>query len=208
MDVMLDGKPIHGDHSAGLTLQDLLGGAFAGGEERMITSARLDGQTLENEALAEILARPLSSPGRLELTTESLAGLAAGVLQEAIEALELTRAHHVPIAEQLAAGLTAEAMELLTQTLSAWNSAEQSLRQVCLQAGLDLEAPLPKPLGRAPAMEVAACRDLLRRIGQALRGRDFVEVGDLVEHELSALTDQWQEMLAAVRQTLRAAQKP
>ena len=202
MDVILDGKPMPSTSSA-RTVEELLAGAIAARDDRMIVSAHLDGRAIDDEEMATLLARPLNTPGHLELATESIRLLTAGALGQAVEALEETRSRHVPIAEHLAAGRQTEAMTLLAEVLSAWEAADRTLRQAGPLAGLDLSAPTAAgSASNAPAAHIAACRDTLCRIQHGLAARDYVEVADVVEHELPGLTDRWQEMLVGLQQSL------
>ncbi len=93
-------------------------------------------------------------------------------------------------------------MELLSQCLSAWESADKATLHAWQLADKFL------PGGREKFQDVEVligrCRDMLERIQQGLQARDYVRTADIVEHELPALTDQWQEMLVRFQEAFLA----
>jgi hypothetical protein len=107
-------------------------------------------------------------------------------------------------------------MELLARCLTAWELVDRALRQAAQLARLDLSAATPLPStgeggpsgpGEGPAVQIAACRDVLGRIQRAMQVGDFVDVADRVEHELPGLTDGWQTLLVQLQQSLLAGRK-
>ncbi len=190
MDIYIDDMPLAAPPSvrcAGELLTELRRRE----SDRLVVAIHLDGQEVPAEGLAALRHRPLDGPGRLDLTTESIRDLTARTLGQVIELLDQGRPHHQAIAELLAAGLTARAMERLTACFNIWDAAESALTRIAQLTGLDLDQP-------TPARHIEALRTHLSALRSALEARDFVAVADLVEAEMPALTDAWQDLLTAL----------
>ncbi|MFW6146670.1 MAG: hypothetical protein ACOC7R_04990 [Planctomycetota bacterium] len=185
--------------SDGATVADAIDALQTADPDRLIVAIRLDGAEVGEADLVDVLKLDLTEPGRLEIEYDSTRKLTAQALGEAALMLEPARDDYVAIATDLACGRTGEAMERLNTCFGLWNTVEQALRQ-SRNGGVDLDAPL----GGAPAP--TACIEqlggTLRAIQEALGRRDFVDVADLVEYDLLAVTDTWQTMLVAAQKTL------
>lgn len=195
MEVYVDGRSFVGD--MGGTVGDLLARLRGPDGDRIVVALRFDGQAVEGLAVDQLRAASLAEPGRLELQTDSARRLAARALGEVAEMLGQTHEHHVAIAELLAAGKQAKAMELLTACFTVWNSAEQSLTQASRLVGLRLDGA-----DTSAGEMIDRLRSGLGEIKHALEIRDFVAVADLVEYEMPPVTAGWQKMLAALQQSL------
>ncbi len=183
----------------GLTVADAIDALQRADPDRLIVAIRLDGAEVGEAELVDVLKLDLAEPGRLDIEIESTRKLTAQALGEAALMLEPAREDYVAIATDLACGRTAEAMERLNGCFGLWNTVEQALRQ-SRSGGVDLDAPLDT--APAPAACIEQLGGVLRAIQEALNRRDFVDVADLVEGDLLAVTDTWQGMLVAAQRRL------
>ncbi|NLF29478.1 MAG: hypothetical protein GX591_01170 [Planctomycetes bacterium] len=197
MDIYANNRPFVA--AGGLTVADAIDALQSADPDRLIVALRLDGAEVGQADLEDVLKLPLAEPGRLDVEYDSAGKLTAQALGEAALMLEPARDDYVAIATLLACGRTGEAMERLNDCFGLWNTVEQALRQ-SRAGGVDFDAPL------AHAERPSACIErlgaVLRAIHEALGRRDFVEVADLVEADLLAVTDAWQAMLVAAQRRL------
>lgn len=198
MDVSVDGEPLAGAMLTEATVNDVLVRLREEDEDRMVVALRLDGRDVGQDEIDSVLAMPLTHPGRLELERDSVLLLGASALGQAADALEQTREHHTAIAERLAGGKNAEAMDRLKACFAAWDAAEKVLRQTAPLTGVDLAAGGTD----GPAAMVNTLRDHLGHVQAALKIRDFVAVSDLIEYEMPKITDVWQCTLVGLQQRL------
>jgi len=201
MDVYLDDEllaPVGGAETVG----DLLARLRRDAPGRLVVAIALNGREITGQAIDSLRQTPLNAPGRLEMQSASTGELAAAALGQAAETLEGSRRCHIRVAELIAAGKSAKAMDELNACFSAWDAVEQSLRQSAELTGLDLDAPAGD--GEPPARRIAQLRDHLAGIAEGLKARDFVAVADLIEYDMAEITDAWQGMLLALQDALLA----
>ncbi len=202
MQLSIDGKTLGDPPEAVKTFEDLLGHVSQLAEGRLVVGIRLDGQPLADQQIDAIRPTLLSKLGALELETESPFVLAATALAQAADMLEQCRGHHGAIAELIAAGKPAKAMERLTECFSVWNAVEQSVRQTSRAVGIDLDTA---QIGQtSPAHLIAALATHLQDIQECLQNRDFVGIADLVGHDMTAISDGWQGLLIGFQERLLA----
>ncbi len=201
MDVYLDEQllpPAAGAETVG----DLLARLRRDDPDRLVVAIHLNGREIIGQGIDSLRQTPLNAPGRLEMQSSSARSLAAAALGQAAETLEQSRCCHTRVAELIAAGKSAKAMDELNECFTAWNAVEQSLRQSAGLTGIDLDAPAAG--GEPPARRIAELRDCLASIGEGLKARDHVAVADLIEYDMAEVTDAWQQMLLGLQDALLA----
>jgi hypothetical protein len=200
MDVYLNDQPVTDPIAPEATVNDVLTAVREANPAMLIARLRRDGVEVAPERLEAVLAERMGAPGRLDVELEGPMALGARLAGEVAELLEQSRQRRVEIAEAVAAGKQARAMERLTETFNAWNTAEQALQKIAQLVGLDLDHPVAE--GVVPAELIEQLRDHLRQVKQALQIRDYVAVADLVEHRQAPIIDGWQQMLVSLQQKM------
>lgn len=204
MDVYLNNEAVTDPLDPAATVKDLIAAVREANPTLIVTCLKCDGREAQGPALDELLQTSVAAPGRLDVELDHPHALAARSLGQVAELLEQSRQRHVSVAEAVAAGRNARALELLTDTFGVWNTAEQSLNKINQVAHVDWDAVTPG--NRKPSELIGSLRDHLQAVKQALEIRDYVAVADLVEYEMPKLTDGWQEMLVGMQQHLLAGQ--
>jgi len=138
------------------TVDDLLALLRRDEPDRLVVAIRLNGREITGQGLDSLRQTPLNAPGRLDMQSASARSLAATALGQAAETLEQTRRCHTRVAELIAAGKSAKAMDGLNECFAAWNVVEQSLRQSAGLTGIDLDAPAAGD--EPPARRIAELR--------------------------------------------------
>ena len=199
MEVSVDSEPLTGAALDAETVGELVARIRNADDDRLVVAMRMDGREVDDDAVEELLATPLSAPGQLDMETASVHAIGAEALGQAANVLEETHRHHTTIAELLAGGKNAEAMELLNCCFAAWDVAKQALGQASHLIP-DLDAADQGEQG--PARLTEHLRDHLLRIRESMKIRDFVAVSDLIQYEMPAVADNWQRALVGLQHAL------
>ena len=118
MDVYLDEQllpPAAGAETVG----DLLARLRRDDPDRLVVAIHLNGREIIGQGIDSLRQTPLNAPGRLEMQSSSARSLAAAALGQAAETLEQSRCCHTRVAELIAAGKSAKAMDELNECFTA-----------------------------------------------------------------------------------------
>jgi hypothetical protein len=199
MEVYLDDEPFHPQTHPQTTVGDVIEQAKTRlpSEQRMLVAIRCDGQEVPSERLEDVLASPIDAYAKVELATTSRQQLAIDALEGAAALFGETSGMTGDVVELLSQGQTARAMKLLGECLEAWNQAGDTVRRTAQLLSLDLDTmqveqqPLPELFG--------VLREQLNGIKEAIEGRDYVLLADILQYELPQTAQQWERMIRAVR---------
>ena len=166
-------------------------------QQRMLVAIRCDGQEVASEKLEDVLASPIGSYAKVELATTSPRQLAVDALEGAAALFGETSGMTREVVELLNQGQTPRAMKLLGSCLDAWNQAGDSVRRTAQLLSLDLDTmqveqqPLPELFD--------VLREQLTGVKEAIEGRDYVLLADILQYELPQTAERWERMIHAVR---------
>jgi hypothetical protein len=132
----------------------------------------------------------------LEFETGSPWDLATGALEGAGALFGETRGLMTEVVELLNQGQTTRAMDLLANCLQVWHQASESVRRTSQLIGLDLDGVTVA--GEPVAGLFSKLGEQLNGVKEALEGRDYVLLSDIVQYELPATTEQWQQMIQVI----------
>ena len=199
MQVYLDDEPFDPQTDAQTTVGDVVEEVkgHLPTQQRMLVAIRCDGEEIASEKLKDVLASPIGSYAKVELATMSPRQLAVDALEGAAALFGETSGMTREVVELLNQGQTPRAMKLLGSCLEAWNQAGDSVRRTAQLLSLDLDAmqveqqPLPELFD--------VLREQLNGVKEAIEGRDYVLLADILQYELPQTAQQWERMIRAVR---------
>jgi len=199
MQVYLDDEPFDPQTDAQTTVGDVVEEVkgHLPTQQRMLVAIRCDGEEIASEKLEDVLASPIGSYAKVELATMSPRQLAVDALEGAAALFGETSGMTREVVELLNQGQTPRAMKLLGSCLEAWNQAGDSVRRTAQLLSLDLDAmqveqqPLPELFD--------VLREQLNGVKEAIEGRDYVLLADILQYELPQTAQQWERMIRAVR---------
>lgn len=179
------------------TLSEALsaGVLHAEGTGRVVVGVSLDGEPLDNEALAG--STPDRTGEELVLSTEDPRVLAATSSEQAIEALVIAREIQGKVADAIDAGSMEIAMPLLGEALEAWGAARRVVEYACEMMGIDpgeIEAT-----GTTGAEAIERLAMTLTQLKEAIGASDLATISDLARYDLGELCESWCEILRVVR---------
>jgi hypothetical protein len=96
----------------------------------------------------------------------------------------------------------AAAMERLSGCFSTWQHAQESLLKIAQLLRIDLARITVA--GRSLADVVGVFIGQLREVKQAMEGRDFVTLADVLTYEMTTTSRQWREAIGAMRGVIGA----
>lgn len=198
MNVLLDDTPIEVEAET-LAAAMSAGVEIAQREGRAVVEVLVDGTPVRGEDLVEASTEPIPD-AKVELFSADPAQLVKQSLFDAAQALESARGSHTDIANQLQSGAnTAEALNLLSGTLSVWQGVQDVLARGYALIGRD-PASLNLPDSVAGGKDVTALLDdlgkQLREVRRSLEDHDLAALADTIGYELEPLAGVWASVLS------------
>lgn len=172
-------------------------------EPRMVVGLRCDGREIMQAELEAVLEQPAGTFGRVEFQTQPVRALVRSSLIAAINVFEQADASREQIADDLAGGRMADAMQKLQQLLSAWKQVQDTLAA----AASAIELPLDQLNAgqRAFTDVLEQIRTQLVALRDAMTAADYVLVGDILRYELEEPFADWIQILQAAVQIVESA---
>lgn len=161
---------------------------------RLVGDVLADGARLTDDQLQGAGAAAFQE---LICTTIDPYELVVSTLRDSVEALTATARDQQSVAEQIQAGKTGEAMEMLGPILATWQVVQQVVDQGGTAIRVDLRT-VAVP-GIDDAQPVQRCGDALRNslleLKRALSDEDWPAVSDIVGYDLDAHARDWRSIL-------------
>ena len=192
MEFFVDDKPFAFDGRSDQPISDLTQQACRGqtqGEARIVVAMRCDGREIPQSEVDDILKKPASEFGRLDLHTQPIAALARATLAQAIAVLEDSTAMRERVADLLDEGRQEPAMAELQRLLEAWKQAQQTLLTTTQALRLPIDTLMVE--GRSVIEVLEETKPMLTELRQAMSQGDHVLVGDLLRYEMEEPFQQW-----------------
>jgi len=207
MQVYLDNEPYDLTCSEQMTIGQVVDQVKSAlpDEQRMLVAVRCDGQDVLPDRLETVLAESVDRYEKLELETSSPWDLAASALSGAGELFAETQGLIEQVVDLLNQGQTTRAMDLLGNCLQVWNQASETVRRTAQLVGLDLDRIV---VAGQPISDVfAKLREQLGSVKESLEGRDYVLLADILQYEVPATAQQWQQMIQVVLDQVETARQ-
>lgn len=200
MEVYIDEKRVEGDVAVSGTIEETVRAIqrdlCAPGQ--MVVGLRCDGKVIEGNAMADTLAQPASSLTRLDVFTGTRGALASDALGQAAQVLDDTAQRCGEVAGMLTAGNSSEAIEVLSQCVSAWQQIHDAVVKTVEMLEIDTEQTVDGEDKIASVME--SLRDVLIQIRQALQQNDHVLLADVIQYEFEDVADRWRKTITYIRE--------
>jgi hypothetical protein len=164
--------------------------------QRLVTSVRLNGQTLTDNDLKDGLATLLTSDAQVDLESGDRRELVRDALLGLALQFECDAEQSAEIAARLSAGEVADGVRQVGEFVQLWQTCYRTLVQCCDLLGEDMTAW--EHDGRTMRSHLDELVGKLNELRDALDARDMVVLGDLIRYELPPLYANWHKLLAGV----------
>jgi hypothetical protein len=164
---------------------------------RMVVGLRCDGQDVRSGAMIETLQKPASDFECLEVFTETKGDLIAEAMGQADLSLTQTAGDCERVAELLMEGKTKDGIATLRGCVGAWQQIHEAVAKSIEM--LELQAEDVEINGQELVDMISQPKDTLFQIKEALQQEDHVLLADILQYELSAVTEQWHAIVNDLR---------
>jgi hypothetical protein len=169
-------------------------------ENRLVVNLLIDGCEPDLSSLSTVKAAPLNGHSLFIETAEPRA-MALEVLDEVDAQLAEADRLRKEAVELLQRNHPAPAMERLSGCFTTWNNAQESVTKTAQLLRIDLDLVMIEM--RSLSDVLSDFTGQLREIREALEGRDFVTLGDILAYEATQTCTHWQQALEAIREIVR-----
>jgi hypothetical protein len=169
-------------------------------ENRLVVNLLIDGCEPDLSSISTVKASPLNGHNLFIETAEPRA-MALEVLDEVDAQLAEADRLRKEAVELLQRNHPAPAMERLSGCFTTWNNAQESVTKTAQLLRIDLDLVMIEM--RSLSDVLSDFTGQLREIREALEGRDFVTLGDILAYEATQTCSHWQQALEAIREIVR-----
>jgi hypothetical protein len=165
---------------------------------RMVIRLRCDGVDVNGDTMVATLGQPATAVDRLEVFTDTKGALVADAMVQAAHSLGQTEEECGRVAELLTEGKTTEGIEALSQCVSAWQQIHDAVAKSIQMLEMDLAETTVNDQKLIDVL--SRPKDVLLQIRDALQAQDHVLLADILQYELSDVTEQWHMIIAKLRE--------
>ena len=176
------------------TLGDVL--THVSGRNRLVTQVLIDGREPDIDHVPNWRRRPLLGH-TVFIETNSPADIAAEVLDEVARQMDAAEINREKAIADLHANAANLALQKLSGCFTAWQAAQQAIGQVAKLLKVDLDRVRVQDITLAEALANFAGQ--LRDLRDAIEGRDYVTVSDVLTYEIGRTIGQWRDALTQLR---------
>lgn len=167
---------------------------------RIIVDVLLDGIRIDSDQFDDLAHADLTGC-ELRLVSAEPARLVLEAWDGAREAIQGLSQLHEQVAERIDTGRIAEALEMLQEALDGWEQVRRTVEDGCALSGLDLDAVRADNDDADRAIHDLAQR--LRDVREAVRGGDWVALGDSLRYDMEETASRWMGLLEELSARLR-----
>ncbi len=170
--------------------------------DRMIVSIACDQKELSEHEIDEVLGREITGYQRLHFTTATVPELATGAMQTAMTILSATRTKQTEAIELLSKDRNEEAINILSECVTGWVQTHDAVVKTVSLVGLNID-----DLTHDGKNVVAILNEVahhLTQLKECLAAGDYVLLNDLLQYEIVPWFDQWEGMVGAIANEVRA----
>lgn len=169
-------------------------------DNRLVVNLLIDGEQPNLDQLPEVRRAPVNGH-TLFIETAEPREMALEVIAEVESQLnEADRLKSEAVDLLRRSGGAGKAMERLSGCFSTWHNAQESVVKTAQLLRIDLS--VVHAAGRNLADLVSEFSGQLRQVKQALEGRDYVTLGDVLAYEMTETSAHWRAALAAIREII------
>ncbi len=196
MAITLDQKQVDTQSSPMATLADALNWAqdHMSGSGRIIVKVVVDGQELSGQEISQGASFSIQDRS-VQFETANQKDLSLKLLGKMHALIQFLAAQHQSIAGNLEKGQQAIAMKQLGEVLTAWQQVHMAYSGLINMLKIDLS--LLAVGERSGESLVQDFSNQLREISNALKNKDMVLLGDILQYEMDGAIQNWNLLLAA-----------
>jgi hypothetical protein len=166
-------------------------------ENRLVVNLLIDGCEPDLSRLSAVKQAPINGH-TLYIETAEPREMALEVLAEVDAQLAEADRLRKDAVDLLQRNHPATAMERLSGCFTTWNNAQESVTKTAQLLRIDLDRVQVEM--RSLSDVLGDFTDQLRQIREALEGRDFVTLGDILAYEATQTCSHWRQALDAIRE--------
>ena len=205
MEILIDNKPYCPRDPAPVTVDQLIAQIRPelSNSDRMIVAIACDQKELSEHEIDEVLGREIAGYQRLDFTTATVSELATGAMQTAMSILGATRAKQTEAVDLLSRDRTEEAISVLSECITGWVATHDAVVKTVSLIGLNID-----DLTHDGKNVIAILNEVahhLTQLKECLAAGDYVLLNDLLQYEIVPWFDQWEGMVGAIANEVRAS---
>ncbi len=200
MEVFVDGNRLEDEVAGAGSLKDALQHVQSNNcpSETIVIGIRCDGQEIAGDDVVNTLEKPASTVARLEVFTSTRETLVIDAMTQAAASLQESETICGRVVELLTKGQGSEAVKTLGECLRFWQQIHEAVGKSIQMLEIDLQKAM---INDQPMLDVIAePKQTLLQIKQALQAQDHVLLADVLQYELSEVTDRWFALIARIRE--------
>ncbi len=204
MEIFVDNEPYCPREPAPVTVDQLIAQIKPelSDNDRMIVTIACDQKEIPEHEIDEVLSREIAAYRRLDFTTATVPELATGAMQTAMSILSATRAKQTEVIELLSKDRNEEAINVLSECITGWVQTHDTVVKTVGLVGLSID-----DLTHDGKNVVAILNEVahhLTQLKECLAAADYVLLNDLLQYEIVPWFDQWEGMVGAIANEVRA----
>ena len=204
MEIFVDNEPYCPREPAPVTVDQLIAQIKPelSDNDRMIVTIACDHKEIPEHEIDEVLSREIAAYRRLDFTTATVPELATGAMQTAMSILSATRAKQTEAIELLSKDRNEEAINVLSECITGWVQTHDTVVKTIGLVGLNID-----DLTHDGKNVVAILNEVahhLTQLKECLAAGDYVLLNDLLQYEIVPWFDQWEGMVGAIADEVRA----
>ena len=199
MSITIDHEKLSADDLGYKTIGHVLSHVHT--RNRLVVNLLIDGEEPDLDRMADVKRAPLNGH-TLFIETAEPRVMALEVLDEVEQQLREADRLKAEAVDLLQRNAAVRAMERLSGCFSTWQHAQESLLKTAQLLRIDLTRITVA--GQTLAEVVATFIAQLREVKQAMEGRDFVTLADVLTYEMTQTSNQWREAIGAMRDVIAA----
>ena len=204
MEIFVDNEPYCPREPAPVTIDQLIAQIKPelSDNDRMIVTIVCDHKEIPEHEIDEVLSREIAAYRRLDFTTATVPELATGAMQTAMTILSATRTKQTEAIELLSKDRNEEAINVLSECITGWVQTHDTVVKTVSLVGLNID-----DLTHDGKNVVAILNEVahhLTQLKECLAAGDYVLLNDLLQYEIVPWFDQWEGMVGAIANEVRA----
>ena len=204
MEIFVDNEPYCPREPAPVTIDQLIAQIKPelSDNDRMIVTIACDHKEIPEHEIDEVLSREIAAYRRLDFTTATVPELATGAMQTAMSILSATRAKQTETIELLSKDRNEEAIGVLSECITGWVQTHDTVIKTVSLVGLNIDDLTHD--GRNVVAILNEVAHHLTQLKECLAAGDYVLLNDLLQYEIVPWFDQWEGMVGAIADEVRA----
>ena len=204
MEIFVDNEPYCPREPAPVTVDQLIAQIRPelSDNDRMIVTIACDQKEIPEHEIDEVLSREIAAYRRLDFTTATVPELATGAMQTAMTILSATRTKQTEAIELLSKDRNEEAINVLSECITGWVQTHDTVVKTVSLVGLNID-----DLTHDGKNVVASLNEVAHhwtQLKECLAAGDYVLLNDLLQYEIVPWFDQWEGMVGAIADEVRA----